>query len=152
MKGVCLNKVPVLSPVFVSKLFCQIICFVFFSMFSFQSPPGLIINISLAANKGKRRFSTERYRLYSKSNTVVTGEQCMREFVTKWNNFFPLRNSRKFTPKFSDFFSKWKATQKFHSFRKFSSGTNRKIMFHLPPNRKWTTPSRRRGPWERGCY
>ena len=110
MKGVCLNKVPVLSPVFVSKLFCQIICFVFFSMFSFQSPPGLIINISLAANKGKRRFSTERYRLYSKSNTVVTGEQCMREFVTKWNNFFPLRNSRKFTPKFSDFFSKWKAT------------------------------------------
>ena len=110
MKGVCLNKVPVLSPVFVSKLFCQIICFVFFSMFRFQSPPGLIINISLAANKGKRRFSTERYRLYSKSNTVVTGEQCMREFVTKWNNFFPLRNSRKFTPKFSDFFSKWKAT------------------------------------------
>ena len=121
MKGVCLNKVPVLSPVFVSKLFCQIICFVFFSMFSFQSPPGLIINISLAANKGKRRFSTERYRLYSKSNTVVTGEQCMREFVTKWNNFFPLRNSRKFTPKFSDFFSKWKATQSYLHFRKAHS-------------------------------
>ena len=117
MKGVCLNKVPVLSPVFVSKLFCQIICFVFFSMFRFQSPPGLIINISLAANKGKRRFSTERYRLYSKSNTVVTGEQCMREFVTKWNNFFPLRNSRKFTPKFSDFFSKWKATRIFEAFQ-----------------------------------
>ena len=27
--------------------------------------------------------------------------------------------------------------QKFHFFRKFSSGTNRKIMFHLQPNRNF---------------
>ena len=101
MKGVCLNKVPALSPVFVSKLFCQIICFVFFSMFRFQSPPGLIINISLAANKGKRRFSTERYRLYSKSNTVVTGEQCICD---KMEQLFPIKKFPEIHTKIFGFF------------------------------------------------
>ena len=60
---------------------------------------------------------------------LITSTQA--KFATKWNNFFPLRNSRKFTPKFPDFFSKWKAPEEPLGTQSYRTSSKRSESFWL---------------------
>ena len=56
----------------------------------------------LISHKGSSKINMNSTAMLVSLQTTRTSSQA--KFVTKWNKFSPLRNSRKFTPKFPDCF------------------------------------------------
>ena len=103
MKCSYLNEVPALRCLFRAQNGFKL--FALFSLESLDSSrsPSPYQPESVTANNSNKLQTWQDHDV----RNLITSTQA--KFATKWNNFFPLRNSRKFTPKFPDFFSKWKA-------------------------------------------
>ena len=110
MKCSYLNEVPALRCLFRAQN-----GFKLFALFSLES---------LDSSRSPSPYQPESATANNSNKLKTLQDHDVRNLITSWadhkhmfgapqhrRNFFPLRNSRKFTPKFPDFFSKWKAPE-----------------------------------------